>query len=173
MSIPKEDFVQLICMMIEQLAYHNNKSTENFRFFNTQNGSCVYGMIGNNGAQVRKGLFKIMNDRMSGGQHSQLFLQSRWRANNLSLHGQSIKKGDWFNHFAIIGLDMQTHLNPATIMDCTSLWFRNNEYHTAKSGHFNQPGDIKRGMKALHLIHTETLFRLKDLFQIINSRMQD
>ena len=127
--------------------YNNNKGTKNIRFFDTENGA-MFGMIGNNGTQFRRGFVKIINDHV--GKNAHLYFQTRVD-NNYSIKGsagtQSVAKHHHYNTFSIIALGIDKNLNPATILDSTSLWFRNNELHSGPGGVFNRTGDVRRGMK--------------------------
>jgi hypothetical protein len=122
---------------------NNNKSTHNVRFFNTENGQ-LFGAIGNSGAQFRRGFVKIIQD--DRGKNSHLYLQTTSSINK-TIGNQKVSVGTIMNNFALLAINGQNDLNPSTIMDSTSLWFRNNELHAGPNGVFNRSGDIKRGMK--------------------------
>jgi hypothetical protein len=58
-------------------------------------------------------------------------------------YGNKLVKNAWYDHFTLHVTGNAGDANPATIMDSTSLWFRNNPLY----GQWNKSTDIKRGMK--------------------------
>jgi hypothetical protein len=124
----------------------------NFRFFNATNQQ-LYTVISEKGVGIKTGWLKIVNDtpneNKTATKHSHIILSKTYLGPDKTVAGFQLKKGGQYEHFRIATLNPDFEdMNPTSVIESTSLWFKNNEIYHGKDGIWNRSGDVKRDAKA-------------------------
>ena len=113
----------------------------NFRFFNASNGQ-LFGAISEKGMRLDRGWLKIFHEDASV-KNTHVVLYKKYNGATKKLFDHNMVKDNHYEGFRVQTTGTLNEANPASIIDATSLWFRNNELY----GKWNGSGEIKRGMK--------------------------
>ena len=113
----------------------------NFRFFNASNGQ-LFGAISEKGMRLDRGWLKIFHEDASV-KNTHVVLYKKYTGATKKLFDHNMVKDNHYEGFRVQTTGTLNEANPASIIDATSLWFRNNELY----GKWNGSGEIKRGMK--------------------------
>ena len=97
----------------------------NFRFFNTKTVQ-LFGSIGDKAMTLQRGWLKIFHEDASP-KNTHMILYKKYTGASKKLYSHNMVKDAQYEGFRVATLGNLDDANPASVIEATSLYFRNND----------------------------------------------